>query len=84
MRIDSLTVGDLRYLLPQMSEKQHYQLGRAFSFAQRSFRGGGGEGKYTLEQLLYAVRQSAEGKRELGRRCSMRRTIRRRARWFGV
>jgi DNA helicase HerA-like ATPase len=38
----------------------HYQLGRAFNFAQRSAR----NGHYTLEQLLYAVRQTAEGKKE--------------------
>ncbi len=60
VRIDSLTVGDLRYLLPNLSEKMHYQLGRAFNFAQRSAR----NGHYTLEQLLYAVRQSAESKKE--------------------
>lgn len=65
VRIDSLTVGDLRYLLPNLSEKMHYQLGRAFSFAQRTFRQGG-EAKYTLEQLLFAVRETAEGRREVG------------------
>lgn len=59
VRIDSLTIADLRYLLPNLSEKQHYQLGRAYSFAQRSFKGG-----YTLEQLLYAVRQTSEGKKD--------------------
>ncbi len=59
VRIDSLTLADLRYLLPNLSEKMHYQLTRAFNFAQRSFK----EGSYTLEQLLYAVRQVAEGKR---------------------
>ena len=63
VRIDSLTIADLRYLLPNLSEKMHYQLGRAFSFAQRSFRSGG-VAKYTLEQLMLAVRQTAEGKRE--------------------
>jgi DNA helicase HerA-like ATPase len=62
VRIDTLTLPDLRYLLPNMSEKMHYQLTRAFGFAQRSAR----EGHYTLEQLLYAVRQSAEGKRNEG------------------
>jgi DNA helicase HerA-like ATPase len=61
VRIDSLTLADLRYLLPNLSEKMHYQLGRAFSFAQRSFKGG-----YTLEQLLYAVRQTTEGKKNEG------------------
>jgi uncharacterized protein len=58
IRIDSLTLPDLRYLLPNLSEKMHYQLSRAFGFAQRSFKGG-----YTLEQLLYAVRQTVEGKK---------------------
>jgi DNA helicase HerA-like ATPase len=59
VRIDTLTVADLRYLLPNLSEKMHYQLGRAFSFAQRSAK----NGHYTLEQFLYAVRQTAEGKK---------------------
>ena len=59
VRIDTLTLADLRYLLPNLSEKMHYQLGRAFSFAQRSAK----NGHYTLEQLLYAVRQSGEGKK---------------------
>ena len=60
VRIDTLTVADLRYLLPNLSEKMHYQLGRAYSFAQRSAK----NGHYTLEQLLYAVRQTGEGKKE--------------------
>jgi DNA helicase HerA-like ATPase len=59
VRIDSLTIADLRYLLPNLSEKMHYQLSRAYAFAQRSFKGG----SYTLEQLLFAVRQTAEGKK---------------------
>jgi DNA helicase HerA-like ATPase len=59
VRISSLTLGDLRYLLPNLSEKMHYQLGRAYAFAQRSY----GEERYTLEQLLYAVRQTADGNR---------------------
>ena len=59
VRIDSLALPDLRYLLPNLSEKQHYQLTRAYNFAQRSFRGG-----YTLEQMLYAVRQTGEGKKD--------------------
>lgn len=59
VRISSLTLGDLRYLLPNLSEKMHYQLGRAYNYAQRTW----GEGKYTLEQLRYAVRQVADGPR---------------------
>lgn len=58
VRIDTLTLPDLRYLLPNLSEKMQYQLGRAYSFAMRSYKN-----KFTLEQLLYAVRQTAEGKR---------------------
>lgn len=57
--IDSLTLADIRYLLPQLSEKMHYQLSRAYAFALRTFKG-----KFTLEQLLFAVRQTAENKRE--------------------
>lgn len=57
--IDTLSLADLRYLLPNLSEKMHYQLGRAFSFAQRSAK----NKHYTLEQLLYAVRQTSEGKK---------------------
>ncbi len=60
VRIDTLTVADLRYLLPNLSDKMHYQLGRAYAFAQRSAK----NGHYTLEQLLYAVRQTGEGKKE--------------------
>jgi hypothetical protein len=58
VRIDSLTLGDLRYLLPNLTDKMHYQLGRAYSFTQREFKG-----QFGLEQLLFAVRQSAEGRR---------------------
>jgi hypothetical protein len=68
----------LRYLLPNLSEKMHYQLGRAFSFAQRSAK----NGHYTLEQLLYAVRQTGEGKKE-ATKASTKKT-RPPARWSGV
>ena len=59
VRTSSLTLGDLRYLLPGLSEKMSYQLGRAYDFAERTW----GKDKYTLEQLKMAVRQTAEGKR---------------------
>jgi len=55
VRISSLTLGDLRYLLPEMSERMHYVLGRAYGLARRKF----GE-KWTLKQLQIAVRE-AEG-----------------------
>ncbi len=54
--VDSLTLPDLRYLLPNLSEKMQYQLTRAFNYAQRSNKGG----KYTLEQLMQAVRAVAD------------------------
>ena len=57
VRISSLTLPDLRYLLPNLSEKMHYQLGRAFRYAVRTW----GEDKYTLEQLLRAVREVGDG-----------------------
>ncbi|MEM7133946.1 MAG: ATP-binding protein [Chloroflexota bacterium] len=57
IRVDSLNIGDLRYLLPNLSDKMHYQLSRAYAYAQRSFKGG-----YTLEQLMLSVRETAEGK----------------------
>ena len=63
VRISSLTLPDLRYLLTNLSEKMHYQLGRAFRYAQRTW----GEDKYTLEQLYMAVREvgdSAQGEDE--------------------
>ncbi len=57
VRISSLTLPDLRYLLTNLSEKMHYQLGRAFRYAQRTW----GEDKYTLEQLYMAVREVGDG-----------------------
>jgi DNA helicase HerA-like ATPase len=57
IRIDSLTLPDLRYLLPNLSEKMHHQLTRGFNNAQKMYKG-----KYGLEQLRFAVRQMAEGK----------------------
>ena len=36
VRISSLTLGDLRYLLPDMSERMHYVLGRAYGLVRAS------------------------------------------------
>ena len=55
VRISSLTLGDLRYLLPNLSERMHYVLGRAYGLAGRKH----GD-KWTLAQLRLAVRE-AEG-----------------------
>jgi DNA helicase HerA-like ATPase len=53
VRISSLTLGDLRYLLPDMSERMHYVLGRAHGLVKRY-----GE-KWTLAQLRLAVGEAA-------------------------
>jgi uncharacterized protein len=55
VRISSLTLGDLRYLLPDLSERMHYVLGRAYNLAHRKF----GE-KWTLAQFRLAVREAEE------------------------
>ncbi len=57
VRISSLSLPDLRYLLTNLSEKMHYQLGRAYRYAQRTW----GEDRYTLEQLYRAVREVGDG-----------------------
>ncbi len=57
IRFGSLTLPDLRYLLPAMSEKMQYQLGRAYSQATRRY---GEEGRYTLEQFMQLVRDVAD------------------------
>ena len=59
VRIDTLTAADLRYLLPNLSEKMSYQIGRAHTRAQRNSK----NKHYTLEQLLLAVREVGEGKK---------------------
>jgi DNA helicase HerA-like ATPase len=53
VRISSLTLADLRYLLPNMSERMHYVLGKAYNLAGRKH----GE-KWTLAQLRLAVREA--------------------------
>lgn len=53
VRISSLTLGDLRYLLPEMSERMHYLLGKAYGLVQRKFGV-----KWTLSQFLIAIREA--------------------------
>jgi DNA helicase HerA-like ATPase len=55
VRTSSLTLGDLRYLLPEMSERMHYVLGRAYGLAHRKYGA-----NWTLAQFRIAVRE-AEG-----------------------
>ena len=51
VRIASLTLGDLRYLLPNLSEKMHYQLGRTYNATRRKY----GD-KWTLGQFMVMLR----------------------------
>ncbi|MDY7076383.1 MAG: ATP-binding protein, partial [Chloroflexota bacterium] len=55
VRTSSLTLGDLRYLLPNLSERMHYVLGKAFNLVRRKF----GE-KWTLAQFRIAVREAEQ------------------------
>jgi DNA helicase HerA-like ATPase len=51
VRISSLTLGDFRYLLPNLSEKMHYQLGRTYNATRRKY----GD-KWTLGQFMVTLR----------------------------
>lgn len=51
VRVSSLTLADLRYLLPNLSEKMHYRLGQAYRAVQRQF----GQ-KWTRGQFKVALR----------------------------
>lgn len=51
VRISSLEIGDLRYLLPNLSDKMHYALGRAYGRVRREY----GE-RWTLDQFKVAIR----------------------------
>ncbi len=55
VRISSLTLGDLRYLLPNLSERMHYVLGKGYNLVNREFGP-----KWTLGQLRIAVRKAEE------------------------
>ncbi|MBC7234611.1 MAG: ATP-binding protein [Chloroflexi bacterium] len=55
VRVSSLDIGDLRYLLPNLSERMHHYLGRAYGRVQRQYKD-----KWTKEQLIVAVRAGAD------------------------
>jgi DNA helicase HerA-like ATPase len=55
VRISSLNLGDLRYLLPDMSERMHYVLGKAYGLVRRKFGP-----KWTLAQFRIAVREAEQ------------------------
>jgi DNA helicase HerA-like ATPase len=55
VRISSLTLGDLRYLLPTLSEKMHYQLGRTYNATRRKY----GD-KWSLGQFMVMLRAGGD------------------------
>ena len=56
VRVSSLTLGDLRYLLPNLSERMHYLLGRAYNRVERKYGG-----RWTRGQLKVEIRAGLEG-----------------------
>lgn len=55
VQISSLSLGDLRYLLPNLSERMHYLLDQAYRIAEREF------GKnWTLAKFHEAVREAEQ------------------------
>lgn len=55
VRVSSLQIDDLRYLLPDMSERMHHKLGQAFGNLRKQQRHSK-QPHYTKNQLLEAVR----------------------------
>ena len=55
VRISSLTLGDFRYLLPNLSEKMHYHLGRTYNSTRRKY----GD-KWTLGQFMVTLRAGGD------------------------
>jgi len=53
VRLSTLTLGDLRYLLPSMTDKQHHFLGRAYDNLRRAKKGQ----PWTAEELKQAVKE---------------------------
>ncbi|MBC7255287.1 MAG: ATP-binding protein [Chloroflexi bacterium] len=57
VRVSSLDLGDLRYLLPNLSERMHYLLGQAYRRVRREY----GD-KWTRAHLRMAIRQGISEK----------------------
>ena len=60
VRLATLELGDLRYLLPNMTDKQHHFLGRAYDALRRAKHGQ----PWTAEELKRAVSDVARDKNE--------------------
>lgn len=65
VRSSSLTLGDLRYLLPNLSDRMEYLLGRAYRDVRRqSQRNKGNPERWTQAELADRLQQLGEGKDE--------------------
>ncbi len=66
IRVGGLTQSDLGYLLPNLSDRMEYVLGRAYTNAQSASRSRTGKhvDQWTLEELLLAVKTSGESSTE--------------------
>jgi DNA helicase HerA-like ATPase len=60
VRLNTLTLGDLRYLLPGMTDKQHHFLGRAYDNLRHAKHGQ----PWTAEELKRAVSEVARDKND--------------------
>src|SRR6185312_8750469 len=60
VRLSTLTLGDLRYLLPGLTEKQHHFLGRAYDAVKKAKKGQ----PWTAEDLKRAVQDVGKDKNE--------------------
>ena len=60
VRLSTLTLGDLRYLLPGLTEKQHHFLGRAFDAVKKAKKGQ----PWTADDLKKAVQDVAREKND--------------------
>ena len=60
VRLNTLTLGDLRYLLPGLTEKQHHFLGQAFEAMRKEKKGQ----PWTAEDLKTAVVNVGKGKND--------------------
>ena len=60
VRLSTLTLGDLRYLLPGLTEKQHHFLGRAYDAVKKAKKGQ----PWTAEDLKRAVQEVGRDKNE--------------------
>jgi uncharacterized protein len=60
VRLSTLTLGDLRYLLPGMTDKQHHFLGRAYESLRRAKHGQ----PWTADELKRAISDVARDKND--------------------